>query len=290
MRRIALSLIAVGSLTLAACGGSDSSSDTTAAAAAAGSGNDCTAGKTISEGKLTIGTGNPAYSPWVENDKPESKEGYEAAVAYAIAGELGFSDANVTWVRTGFDEAIQPGKKNFDFNLQQFSITDERKQTVDFSDPYYTTNQAIVALSGSPAEGATTVADLKNVKFGAQAGTTSLDFIKNVIKPTKEPFVYDDNAGAKAALEAKQIDAIVVDLPTAFYIAAAEIEGAKVVGQFPADETTKPDQFGLVFDKGNALVSCVNTAIAALKSAGTIDSIAKTWLSDKYSAPVIAVS
>ena len=205
MRRIALSLIAIGSLTLAACGGSDSSSDTTAAAAASGSGNDCTAGKTISEGKLTIGTGNPAYSPWVENDKPESKEGYEAAVAYAIAGEMGYSDANVTWVRTGFDEAIQPGTKNFDFNLQQISITDERKQTVDFSDPYYTTNQAIVALSGSSAEGAATVADLKDVKFGAQAGTTSLDFIKNVIKPASEPFVYDDNAGAKAALEASAL-------------------------------------------------------------------------------------
>lgn len=290
MRRIALSLLAVSSLTLASCGGSDTSGDTTAAPAGSSAGNDCTAGKTLAEGKLTIGTGNPAYSPWVENDKPEAKEGYEAAVAYAIAGELGFSDDNVTWVRTDFDAAIQPGKKDFDFNLQQFSITEERKQTVDFSDPYYTTNQAIVALAGSAAEGATSVADLKDVKFGAQAGTTSLDFIKNVIKPSSEPFVYDDNAGAKAALEAKQIDAIVVDLPTAFYIAAVEIEGAKVVGQFPADETTNPDQFGLVFDKGNALVSCVNTAIEALKSAGTIDAIAKTWLSDKYSAPVIALS
>jgi polar amino acid transport system substrate-binding protein len=292
MRRTALSLLAVSALTLASCGGGDSASDTTAAAADAGggAGNECTTGKTLAEGKLTIATGNPAYSPWVENDKPEAKEGYEAAVAYAIAGELGFSDANVTWVRTDFDAAIQPGKKNFDFNLQQFSITDERKQTVDFSEPYYTTNQAIVALAGSAAEGATNVSDLKGVKFGAQAGTTSLDFIKNVIKPSSEPFVYDDNAGAKAALEAKQIDAIVVDLPTAFYIAAVEIEGAKVVGQFPADETTNPDQFGLVFDKGNALVTCVNTAIEALKTAGTIDGIAKTWLSDKYSAPVIALS
>ena len=292
MRRIALSLLAASALTLASCGGGDSASDTTAAPAGStgGSGNDCTAGKTLSEGKLTIATGNPAYSPWVENDKPEAKEGYEAAVAYAIAGELGFSDDNVTWVRTDFDAAIQPGKKDFDFNLQQFSITDERKQTVDFSEPYYTTNQAIVALAGSAAEGATSVADLKGVKFGAQAGTTSLDFIKNVIKPSSEPFVYDDNAGAKAALEAKQIDAIVVDLPTAFYIAAVEIEGAKVVGQFPADENTNPDRFGLVFDKGNSLVSCVNTAIEALKTAGTIDAIAKTWLSDKYSAPVIALS
>ena len=254
MRRIALSLIAVGSLTLAACGGSDSSSDTTAAAAASGSGNDCTSGKTISEGKLTIGTGNPAYSPWVENDKPESKEGYEAAVAYAIAGELGYSDANVTWVRTGFDEAIQPGTKNFDFNLQQFSITDERKQTVDFSDPYYTTNQAIVALSGSPAEGAATVADLKNVKFGAQAGTTSLDFIKNVIKPEAGAQVFDDNTGAKQALVNKQIDGIIVDLPTSGAIAYGELTNGTVVGQFVRQSGEQGDELGMLFAKDNPLL------------------------------------
>ena len=241
-------------------------------------------GKTISEGKLTIGTGNPAYSPWVENDKPESKEGYEAAVAYAIAGELGYSDANVTWVRTGFDEAIQPGTKNFDFNLQQFSITDERKQTVDFSDPYYTTNQAIVALSGSPAEGATTVADLKDVKFGAQAGTTSLDFINNVIKPAKEPFVYDDNAGAKAALEAKQIDAIVVDLPTAFYIAAAEIEGAKVVGQFPG--VGIGDQWGLLLQKDSPLTACIDKTLAAMTDSGELQQIQDQWMGAD-TAPII---
>ena len=290
MRRFALSLVLVGSLGLSACGGSTSSSDTTAASSAAGTGNECVKGRTLETDTLTIGTGNPAYSPWVENDKPEAKEGFEAAVAYAVAGELGFDDAHVKWVRTDFDAAIQPGKKNFDFNLQQFSITDERKQTVDFSDPYYTTNQAVVGLAASAAEGATSVADLKKVKFGAQAGTTSLDFIKNVIKPDAEPFVYDDNAGAKAALEAKQIDAIVVDLPTAFYIAAVEIEGAKVIGQFPADANVKADQFGLVLDKGNELLSCVNAAIATLKSNGELDTITQTWLADKTSAPVIAVS
>jgi polar amino acid transport system substrate-binding protein len=239
---------------------------------------------------LTIGTGNPAYSPWVENDKPESKEGFEAAVAYAVATELGFGDAAVTWVRTGFDEAVQPGKKNFDFNLQQFSINDERKKTVSFSASYYSTNQAVVALAGSAAIGATTVADLKDVKFGAQTGTTSLDFITNVIKPSAEPFAYDDNAGAKAALEAKQIDAIVVDLPTAFYIAAVELTGASVVGQFPSSASTTPDNFGLVFDLDNPLVSCVDTALAALKDNGTLAEIEKTWLADKTNAPVIAVS
>ena len=289
MRKLTISLAITGTLLLAACGGSSSSSDTTAAASS-GTGNECTSGKTLTADTLTIGTGNPAYSPWVENDKPESKEGFEAAVAYAVAAELGFGDAAVTWVRTGFDEAVQPGKKNFDFNLQQFSINDERKKTVSFSASYYSTNQAVVALAGSPAIGATTVADLAGVKFGAQAGTTSLDFITNVIKPSAEPFAYDDNAGAKAALEAKQIDAIVVDLPTAFYIAAVELTGASVVGQFPSSASTTPDNFGLVFDLDNPLVSCVDEALAALKDNGTLAEIEKTWLADKTNAPVIAVS
>jgi polar amino acid transport system substrate-binding protein len=289
MRKLTISFAITGTLLLAACGGSSSSSDTTAAASS-GTGNECTSGKTLTADTLTIGTGNPAYSPWVENDKPESKEGFEAAVAYAVATELGFSDAAVTWVRTGFDEAIQPGKKNFDFNLQQFSINDERKKTVSFSASYYSTNQAVVALAGSPAIGATTIADLAGVKFGAQAGTTSLDFIANVIKPTAEPFAYDDNAGAKAALEAKQIDAIVVDLPTAFYIAAVELTGASVVGQFPASASTSPDNFGLVFDLDNPLVTCVDAALASLKDNGTLAEIEKTWLADKTNAPVIAAS
>jgi polar amino acid transport system substrate-binding protein len=287
MRKLTLSIAITGALLLAACGGESSSSDSTAAAGA-GTGNECTAGKTLEADTLTIGTGNPAYSPWVDNDAPESKEGFEAAIAYAVAEELGFADTAVKWVRTGFDEAIQPGVKNFDFNLQQYTITDERKKTVSFSDSYYTTNQAVVALAGSPAIGATTVASMKDVKFGAQAGTTSLDFITNVIKPTIEPYVYDDNAGAKAALEAKQIDAVVVDLPTAFYIAAAELTDATVVGQFPASLSTTPDNFGFVFDLNNELVGCVNTALATLKDDGTLAAIEKTWLSDKTNAPVFA--
>jgi polar amino acid transport system substrate-binding protein len=287
MRKLTLSIAITGALLLAACGGESSSSDSTAAAGA-GTGNECTAGKTLAADTLTIGTGNPAYSPWVDNDAPESKEGFEAAIAYAVAEELGFADTAVKWVRTGFDEAIQPGVKNFDFNLQQYTITDERKKTVSFSDSYYTTNQAVVALAGSPAIGATTVASMKDVKFGAQAGTTSLDFITNVIKPTIEPYVYDDNAGAKAALEAKQIDAVVVDLPTAFYIAAAELTDATVVGQFPASLSTTPDNFGFVFDLNNELVGCVNTALATLKDDGTLAAIEKTWLSEKTNAPVFA--
>jgi len=287
MRKSLIGLLAVAGLTLSACGGSSESSDTTTAAGT--SGNECTTGKTLAEGKLTIGTGNPAFSPWVENDAPESGEGFEAAIAYAVATQLGFSTENVSWVRTSFDEAIQPGAKNFDFNLQQYSITDERKQTVSFSDPYYTTNQAIVGYADSAAASATTVAELQGLKFGVQSGTTSLEFLNTVVMPTNEPYVYDDNAAAKAALEAKQIDAIVVDLPTAFYISAVEIEGTKVIGQFPAGEGTVADQFGLVFDLDSPLVECVNVALAALKDSGELAAIEQTWLSDKTSAPVISL-
>ena len=207
----------------------------------------------------------------------------------AIAAELGYEGENVVWVRTTFDEAIAPGEKNFDFNMQQYSITPEREETISFSDPYYSSNQAIVALADSPAEGATTVADLVDVKFGAQAGTTSLTFINDIIKPTNEPFVYDDNAGAKAALEAGQIDAIVVDLPTGLYISAVEIEGTSVVGQFPGSAGGLTDDFGAVFTKDNPLVACVNTALAALKESGELAKIEQTWLSDNAGVPVISV-
>ncbi|MEY2744324.1 MAG: hypothetical protein RIS81_1022 [Actinomycetota bacterium] len=271
--RLAIILGSTAALGLASCGNDDSSS----------------ACPTIESGKLTIATGTPAFEPWVVGDAPESGEGFEAAVAYAVAGELGFTNENIVWVRTGFDEAIQPGAKNFDFNLQQYSITEERKATVSFSDPYYSTNQAVVGFADSPVASATKVSELKELKFGAQSGTTSLDFINNVIKPTNEPFVYDDNAGAKAALEAKQIDAIVVDLPTAFYISAVEIEGSKVIGQFPLSDAVAADNFGLLFDKDNKLVDCVNTALGALKESGKLAEIEKTWLADKTNAPVISL-
>ena len=271
--RLAIILGSTATLGLASCGSDDSSS----------------ACPTIESGKLTIATGTPAFEPWVVGDAPESGEGFEAAIAYAVAGELGYTNENIVWVRTGFDEAIQPGAKNFDFNLQQYSITEERKATVSFSDPYYSTNQAVVGFTDSPVASATKLSELKELKFGAQSGTTSLDFIVNVIKPTNEPFIYDDNAGAKAALEAKQIDAIVVDLPTAFYISAVEIEGSKVIGQFPLSDAVAADNFGLLFDKDNKLVDCVNTALGALKESGKLAEIEKTWLADKTNAPVITL-
>ena len=283
IRRLSVALAATSLLTLAACGSEDTASTTIVGDATE---SDCS---TITEGTLTIGTGSPAFSPWVENDAPESGEGFEAAVGMAIAAELGYEGESVVWVRTTFDEAIAPGEKNFDFNMQQYSITPEREESISFSDPYYSSNQAIVALADSPAEGATTVADLADVKFGAQAGTTSLTFINEIIKPTNEPFVYDDNAGAKAALEAGQIDAIVVDLPTGLYISAVEIEGTSVIGQFPGSAGGLTDDFGAVFTKDNPLVACVNTALAALKESGELAKIEQAWLSDNAGVPVISV-
>ncbi|MFT7503992.1 MAG: polar amino acid transport system substrate-binding protein, partial [Gammaproteobacteria bacterium] len=269
-----IAVAAAATLVLAACGSDDAATSdapttdapTTEAPEAAGD----ACSNTIEDGVLTIATGNPAFFPWVIDDAPESGEGFEAAVALAVGEQMGYSGDAVTWVRTDFDAAIQPGAKDFDFNLQQFSITDERKETVDFSAPYYTANQAIVALNGSSAEGATSIADLKDVKFGAQAGTTSFVFITDVIQPTQDVFAYDDNVGAKAALEANQIDAAVFDLPTALYVSGVEIDGSSVVGQFPAAAGGTTDEFGLLLEKDSPLTPCVDAALQALTDSGEL--------------------
>lgn len=279
MRRPLIATLLVVGLVATACGGDDDDSS--------GSADGCD--NTITDGVLTIATGEPAFPPYVVDNAPENKMGFESAVAWAVAAEMGYADDAVKWVRTTFDEAIQPGPKSFDFNLQQFSITPERAQTVTFSDPYYTSNQAIVGLVGSAAEGATSLADLADVKFGVQSGTTSLQFVTDVIKPSQEVFVYDDNVGAKAALEANQIDAIVVDLPTAFYISAVEIEGSAVIGQFPASAGGTTDQFGLVMEKDDPLASCVNAALASLTTSGELDTITEKWMATEMGAPVIPV-
>ena len=299
MTRRVLPALAAGALLFAACGDDDSSSDSTDTAAPAAtdapaetealadeSAADCSA--TIDDGVLTIATGEPAFFPWVIDDTPESGEGFEAAVAYAVADEMGYSGDSVVWVRTTFDQAIQPGAKSFDVNLQQYSITDERKESIDFSQPYFTSNQAIVALDGSAAEGATSIDDLKSVKFGAQAGTTSLEFITDVIQPDQEPFVYDDNVGAKAALEANQIDAAVFDLPTALFVSGVEIEGSSVTGQFPAEAGGTTDEFGFVLEKDSALTGCVDAAIATITDNGTLSDLTAQWLSENTGAPVIS--
>jgi len=240
---------------------------------------------TVSAGKLTIGTGQPAYSPWVLNDKPESGEGFEAAVAYAVADKLGFKKADVVWVRTTFDQAIAPGPKNFDFNLQQYSITDERKKTVDFSSAYYSTTQTVITVKGTKAAAAKSIADLQLVLLGAQTGTTSYAAITDVIKPTQKALAFNSNSDAVAALKNGQVDALVLDLPTALYETAVDLSNGLIVGQLPT--AAKGDEFGLVLDKGSKLTATVTAAVDALRADGTLAKLEEKWLTTSAGAPVL---
>ena len=269
-------LAAAVALSLTGCSSSDSASTESASCERADL-------QTVTEGKLTIATGEPAYYPWVIDDKPESGEGFEGAVAYAVATQLGFDAADVTWVRTTFDSAVTPGEKNFDFNLQQFSITDERKTAVDFSSPYYTAPQAIVSFKGSKIEGATTIEALKSAKLGAAVGTTSLDAIESQIGST--PQVFNDNAAAVSALKNKQIDGLVVDLPTAFYLSGVEVPNGLIVGQLPS--TGDGDSFGLLLSKGSPITGCVSAAVDAITADGTLAAIEDQWLASGAGAPVL---
>ncbi len=260
---------------------------TSSVALAAGHGS-CADGLTLEENVLTIATGNPAYYPWVLNDAPESGEGYEAAVAYAIAEELGFEADAVKWVRTSFDEAIQPGAKDFDFNMQQYSITPEREQMVDFSLPYYTSAMAVLTTKGVVDAGATATLDsLKGLVWGADANTTALPMLTEIVAPEKDPLLYGDNTDVTAAMQANQIDAALFDLPTALYLSAVVVEGGVLLGQFPAERSENPDQFGLLFEEGNPLRDCVNTAITALTESGKLAEIEATWLQEATGVPVI---
>jgi polar amino acid transport system substrate-binding protein len=231
---------------------------------------------TVASGKLTIATGEPAYYPWILDDKPETGTGFEGAVAYAVAKQLGFSNDEVTWVRTTFDGAVAPGVKNFDFNLQQFSITPERQEVVDFSSPYYT-------YEGSKIAGKTSIADLKNAKLGAAVGTTSLDAIETQIGI--KPQVFNDNAAGVSALKNGQIDGLVVDLPTAFYLSGVEIDKGIIVGQLPS--TGSGDQFGLLLSKDSKLTACVSAAVDAITADGTLAAITEKWLATETGSAVL---
>ncbi|GGR71316.1 amino acid ABC transporter substrate-binding protein [Streptomyces humidus] len=241
---------------------------------------------TRTSGKLTIATDEPAYEPWFKDGKPSNGKGFESAVAYAVAQQLGYEKSAVVWQSVPFNKAFAPGAKTFDFDVNQVSISDERRKAVDFSSGYYDVRQAVIALKGSKAAEATTVADLKGLKLGAQVGTTSLDYIDDVVKPTRDAAVYAKNDQAKSALKNGQVDAIVVDLPTAFYITAAEVTDAEIVGQFE-NQGAAPEQFGLVLDKGSALTPCVTAAVDTLRRNGALARIEQQWLSEAVDAPVL---
>lgn len=239
---------------------------------------------TLKAGVLTFGTDQPAYPPWFVDDNPANGKGFESAVAYAVAGKLGYDAKDVTWVRVPFNAAIAPGPKTFDANLNEFSITEERKNAVDFSSPYYDVTQAVVTIKSSPAAKVTSLDGLRDLRLGAQVGTTSYNAAKalNVKAPIS---VYNNNDDAKAALVNGQIDALVLDLPTAFEV-QSELTDGFIVGQLPSG-TDKPEQFGIVLDKGSKLTSCVSGAVDALRGDGTLAKLQQQWLAEAGSAPVL---
>lgn len=301
MKRQILAAAAIAGLLLAACGDDETTSsdtttaettvaaaDTTTAPATGGEAAACADGKTLEAGSLTIATGDPAFPPYVLDDAPESGEGFESAVALAVAKELGFEGDAVKWVRTSFDTAVAGSDSSNDFNLQQFTINDERKEVVSFSDPYYTANQAVLGYADGPGKDVTKLSDLKTLRLGAAAGTTSLQFIFDVIQPDAEPFAFNSNADAKTALDNDQIDAIITDLPTGLYISAVEIEGTKVFGQFPIDAGGAGDQWGLLLSKDNPLTECTNLALAALTASGQLATITETWMGEWSEAPTLS--
>jgi polar amino acid transport system substrate-binding protein len=286
IRLAGVASLAVAGLLLSACSSSeDTATETTAtesstqeSASESAATDECAFENltTVSPGMLTIGTDTPAYPPYFVDDDPTNGEGFESAVAYAVATQLGFAPTDVKWEVVPFNTSYAPGNKNFDFDINQISITPERSEVVDFSNGYYTVNQAVVAFNDSPLASATTIAELKDAKLGAQVGTTSLDFVTEVVAPTQEPFVFNDTNDAKSALQNGTIDGIVVDLPTAFYVTAAEFDDSKIVGQFQA--TASGEEFGLLFQKGNPLVTCVDKALTALKDSGELQEIQDAWL------------
>jgi polar amino acid transport system substrate-binding protein len=298
MRRLLLllALALIASLAvLAGCGGDDEDDEGAAPETTAAS---CEKDQLqlVNEGQLTIGTDNPAFPPWFEGGTPEGSqweindpstgEGFESAVAYAVADKLGFADDEVEWVVVPFNNSFRPGQKNFDFDINQISVTAERDRAVDFSDSYYDVNQALVARNDSPIANAKSLEELEDAQLGAQVGTTSLAYIQENIQPSKEPRVYDDSNAVVAGINAGQIDGIVVDLPTAFFLVGSEeVRDGKVVGQFPS--VGGQEHFGMLFEEGNPLRDCVNQALADLKEDGTLAELQQEWLAEKTSAPVL---
>ena len=275
-------LAVVGLCTVTACAPTDDSAAPASSSATAASCSKDTLA-TLDKGTITFGTDQPAYPPWFVDDDPANGKGFESAVAYAVAGKLGYANADVKWVRVPFNAAIAPGAKTFDANLNEFSITDERKQAVDFSSPYFNVTQAVVAVKSSPAAKATTLAGLKGLKLGAQVGTTSYTAAQ-AIDPGVA--VFNNNDDAKAALSNGQIDGLVLDLPTAFEV-QAELPDGVIVGQLPAG-TEKAEQFGIVLDKGSPLTACVSKAVDELGDDGELFKLQKVWLTGAGNAPLLS--
>jgi polar amino acid transport system substrate-binding protein len=287
-KRILLPLAVVVALAAVVVAGSASAHRSVVTAAAA----NC---PTVSSGELTIGTDNPAYPPWFAGgtktskwkiNDPSTGKGYESAVAYAIAGKLGYPKSKVKWTYVPFNKSFAPGPKSFDFDINQISYTPARAKVVSFSTSYYDVNQAIVVNKGTKIASVRSIKGLASYKLGAQLGTTSYTFIKSRIKPSQTPAVFNSNAAAVLALKNKQIDGLVVDLPTAFYVTAVQVPNSKILGQFENKGKTT-DRFGVVLAKGNPLTGCVNNAIAKLRTSGTLKKLQRLWLAKATGAPIL---
>ena len=292
MRSVRLAAaLAAALLVLAGCGSSDSGSSSSSSASSstatnANAADKCTKDQlqTRSPGTLTVATDKPAFPPYFEDNDPTNGRGFESAVAYAIAQKLGYAKSDVKWTTEPFNSSYAPGPKKFDFDVNQISITPARAKRVDFSTPYFTAPQALVALKSASAADASSLAALKDAKLGVQIGTTSLDAVQQVVKPSSQPKVFNDSNDVVTALKQKQVDAVVVDLPTAFFLTAAQVPSAKIVGQFSAPGG---DTWGALLQKGSPLTACVNQAIGDLKESGTLQSLEQRWLGAAAGAPVL---
>jgi polar amino acid transport system substrate-binding protein len=287
-RPLAVAALAAAAIALTACApadeadtGSDTSTETSESESPAAA-DECTPDtmETVADGTLTIATDDPAYEPWFVDNDPTNGEGYESAVAYAVAEQLGYTQDQVAWVKVPFNKVVQPGPKEFDFDVNQVSITDARRKAVDFSSGYYDVVQTVITNKGSAIDGATSLADLADAKLGAQVGTTSYTAITDQIQPSAEPAVFDTNDQAVQSLKNGQIDGIVVDLPTAYFMTAVQLEDGVIVGQLPLPDG-EPEQFGAVLAKDSPLTDCVSSAVDTLREDGVLDQIGQEWLAQQ---------
>src|SRR3954452_1178819 len=285
-------LLACLALLAAGCGSSsDESSGSTTSTTAASC--DKASLELVNTGQLTVATDNPSFPPWFIGKKadspwdpttPPTKKGYEAAVAYAVARKLGFTDDQVKWTVQQFTQLFKPGAKSYDFDINQVSYSPKRAQAVGFTQSYYPVEQAIVSTEGSKIAKAKTLADLKDAKFGVQIGTTSADVLNETVHPSKEPSVYSNSNDVVAALKAGQVDGVVVDYPTSLYMAYVQVPHGTIVGRLPRS-TTSPEHFGLVTAKGSALTACLNQALSKLDADGTLKQLQDKWING--SAPAV---
>lgn len=277
---------ALAALLVAGCGSDDDDSTSAESGEETTTLADCTPEdlETLKPEALTVATDTPAFPPYFEDDDPTNGAGFESAVAYAIADQLGYSESEVNWVVEPFNSSYRPGPKDFDFDVNQISITPKRAEAVDFSAPYYEADQALVALKGSDLAGATSLADFSDASIGVQIGTTSLEAVEASIQPSTEPRVFDTSNDVVTALKQEQVDAIVVDVPTAFFLTAVQVPDGEIVGQFPAPGG---DEWGALLSKDSPLTGCVSAAVEELRASGELEALTKRWISDQAKAPVL---